>query len=166
MVQLDCRNRIVPPRSRAVIQHCDLLESAYQLSEPTELDSALPGHPQRRDLLGQFCFYLHFAVMIYIVAGWLIPWRAMLAFYMLFIPAIYLQWQFNQDSCVLNNLESWLRTGKWRNREANPEEGAWLLTLVTDVTGLRFTASQINILTNCALILLWVLALAHFSRHP
>lgn len=114
----------------------------------------------KRDLLGHFCFAFHFVVMIYIVAGWLVPWRPALVFYTLFVPAIYMQWLVNKDTCILNNIEGFLRTGRWRNKETNPEEGAWLLTLATDVTGLTITAFQINVLTYSVLVLVWCLALA------
>jgi len=93
------------------------------MSEQTELDSALPQQPQKRDLLGNFCFYLHFAVMLYIVTGWLVPWNPALGVYLVFIPGVFVQWQVNKDTCILNNIEGWLRTRKWRNKEVNPEEG-------------------------------------------
>jgi hypothetical protein len=128
------------------------------MSESTELDTA---HPRKRDLLGQFCFYLHFVVMIFIVTGWVLPWRAALAFYLVFIPGVFVQWRFNSDTCILNNTENWLRTGKWRDRENNPEEGAWLLTLANSLTGIAFTPRLIDFLTYSVLALVWLLALAH-----
>jgi hypothetical protein len=73
-----------------------------------ELDASAP--VPRRDALGAFCFYLHFAVMIYVAAGWLIPGKAVLAFYLLFLPVVVVQWWFNNNSCILNNTESFLRT--------------------------------------------------------
>lgn len=130
------------------------------MTEQTELDEALPAGPEKRDALGQFCFYLHFAIMLFIVLGWLAPWHAALAFYLVFVPAVFLSWQVNQDSCVLNNIEGWLRTGRWRNKHINPEEGAWLLTLINGVTGFAVTAFQVNLLTNAVLVLGWGLALA------
>jgi hypothetical protein len=128
------------------------------MDNPAEVDRGTIA--QRRDLLGHFCFTLHFAVMIYIVAGWLVPWRPALVFYALFIPGIYMQWLVNKDTCVLNNIEGWMRTGRWRNKEINPEEGAWLLTLATNVTGLAITERQINVLTYSVLALVWLLTLA------
>ena len=113
-----------------------------------------------RDLLGNVCFYFHFAVMLYIVLGWLLPPRAALVFYLVFLPGVALQWQFNKNACVLNNIESWLRSGSWRD-PGNREEGQWLLTLVGDVTGLRFTPAQMDAFTYGVLAVLWGLGLWH-----
>ena len=54
---------------------------------------------------------------------------------MAFVPAVALQWQFNANACVHNNLESWLRTRQWR--DPGNREGAWLATLTGDHPGLR-----------------------------
>jgi hypothetical protein len=133
------------------------------VGESAERNDELP--TQKRDLLGHACFAFHFAVMIYIVAGWLVPWRPALVFYLLFVPAIYMQWQVNKDACVLNNIEGWLRTGRWRNADLNPEEGAWLLTLANNVTGLEITAFQINVLTYSVLVMVWLTAFARLFWH-
>lgn len=112
-----------------------------------------------RDALGLVCFVIHLAVLVTVLAGWAAPWRGALMAYLVFLPALYVQWQFNKDSCILNNIETWLRTGAWRNRAVNPEEGAWLLTLITDVTGWAVTERQINLLSYSVLALLWLVAL-------
>ena len=123
--------------------------------------SALPSHvAEKRDLLGNFCFYLHFAVMIYIVIGWVVPLHAALIFYMAFLPAVAVQWQFNKNSCVLNNLESLMRSGQWRDPH-NKEEGAWLQTLALNLTGILFKPWQMDAFTYFVLALLWTAALSH-----
>jgi hypothetical protein len=123
--------------------------------------SALPSHvAEARDALGSFCFYLHFAVMIYIVAGWLVPLHVALLFYLVFLPAVAVQWQFNKNSCVLNNIESMIRSGQWRDPH-NKEEGAWLLTLARNVTGIAFQPWQIDALTYALLVVLWGAGLSH-----
>ena len=127
---------------------------------PSELGGAIQEHPQRRDLLGHFCFYFHFVVMLYIVLGWLVPLQAALGFYLVFLPGVFVQWQFNKNSCVLNNIESWVRTRQWRDPD-NREEGAWLQTLINDITGWGITARQMDIFTNGVLVLLWGLGLYH-----
>jgi hypothetical protein len=128
---------------------------------PAAAASALPSHvAEKRDLLGNFCFYLHFAVMIYIVTGWLVPLHPALIFYMGFLPAVAVQWQFNKNSCVLNNIESLLRSGQWRDPH-NKEEGAWLLTLASGLFGYPFKAWQIDVFTYFVLALLWTAGLSH-----
>ena len=80
--------------------------------EAPAIATALASHAaEKRDALGHLCFYLHFAVMIYIVTGWLVPLDAALIFYLCFLPAVAVQWQFNKNSCVLNNIESLMRSG-------------------------------------------------------
>ena len=113
-----------------------------------------------RDLLGHVCFYLHIAIMIYIVLGWAVPANWALMFYLVFVPGVALHWQINKNSCVLNNMESWLRTGSWRDPTSR-EEGQWLLTLVKDVTGLSFTPAQMDAFTYSVLAVLWGLGLWH-----
>ena len=123
--------------------------------------STLPSHAaEARDALGNFCFYLHFAVMIYIVTGWLIPLPAALYFYMGFLPAVAVQWQFNKNSCVLNNFESLLRSGQWRDPH-NKEEGAWLQTLALNLTGILFKPWQMDAFTYFILVMLWTAGLSH-----
>ncbi len=113
-----------------------------------------------RDALGNFCFYLHFAVMIYIVLGWAVPLHGALYFYLGFLPAVATQWQFNKNSCVLNNMESLIRTGQWRDPH-NKEEGAWLLTLATSLFGYPFKAWHIDVFTYFILVVLWSAGLSH-----
>ena len=127
---------------------------------PEEEASDTAAAAPSRDLLGNFCFYFHFAVMIYIVLGWAIPATAALAFYLVFLPGVALQWLVNKNACVLNNIESWLRTGAWRD-PSNREEGQWLLTLVKDVTGLEFTPTQMDAFTYCVLAVLWGAGVSH-----
>lgn len=126
------------------------------------LEAAIADTMPRRDLLGNFCFYLHFAVMIYIVLGWLAPWHPLQFFYLAFLPAVAFQWRFNKNSCVLNNIESLLRSGRWRD-PGNVEEGAWLLTLARVQLGLPVTARQIDIFTYVLLAVLWGLDLGHMT---
>ena len=93
----------------------------------------------RRDALGHFCFFLHLAILAFIVLGWAIPWRGVLIFYLFFLPGVILHWKLNGNACALNNLESWLRYRRWRAPERNPEEGAWLRTLIGSLTGIVLT---------------------------
>ena len=129
--------------------------------ETPALATALPSEAaEARDALGNFCFYLHFGVMIYIVAGWAVPVHAALMFYLGFLPLVAIQWQFNKNSCVLNNIESLIRSGQWRDPH-NKEEGAWLLTLATGLFGYAFKAWHIDVFTYFIRVILWSAGLSH-----
>jgi hypothetical protein len=113
----------------------------------------------RRDALGWVCFIVHIAILTFIVTGWAI--RPLLAAYLVFLPAVALHWRLNRNACVLNNLESMMRTGRWRN-PANHEEGAWLKTLIHDVTGLNLTIGQVDAISYAVMAVLWAVALWHW----
>ena len=135
--------------------------SATDEDEAPAIATALPSHAaEKRDALGHLCFYLHFAVMIYIVTGWLVPYRGALIVYLCFLPAVAVQWQFNKNSCVLNNFESMIRSGRWRDPN-NREEGAWLQTLALNVTGILFKPWQIDAFTYFIIAMLWSAGLSH-----
>jgi hypothetical protein len=114
-----------------------------------------------RDALGTFCFYLHLAILVLIVLGWLLPWRGFLVFYLIFIPATVLHWKLNNDACILNNLENWLRYRAWRAGERNPEEGAWLRTLIRNGTGAALSQGVMDAIMYAAMALFWLLGMGH-----
>jgi hypothetical protein len=116
----------------------------------------------RRDALGQFCFYLHLAILAFISLGWAVPSRGLLIGYLIFLPLTVLQWKLNAGACVLNNVENWLRYRRWRAPEHNPEEGAWLRTLIRSLTGIALTRVIMDVIIYGAMALFWVLAWRHF----
>ncbi|HVV66153.1 MAG TPA: hypothetical protein VHC42_11845 [Rhizomicrobium sp.] len=119
-----------------------------------------PQPGEARDLLGRLCFYLHFAVMIFILIGWAAPWRGALVAYLAFLPLVAVQWQFNKNACILNNVESFLRFGSWRSTQ-NAEEGAWLMTLIRNLTGIELKPWHVELLTYGVMAALWFAAFGH-----
>jgi hypothetical protein len=117
-----------------------------------------------RDGLGNFCFCLHLVFLAFITLGWTLPSRAVLIVYLIFLPAVILHWKLNGDACVLNNLENWLRYRRWRAPEQNPEEGAWLRTLLRNLTGIMLTRPAMDAIIYAAMTLFWLLGLGHFQQ--
>ena len=115
----------------------------------------------KRDALGWTCFLIHLAVLVGVVLGWLFPARPWLILYLIFLPLMVIHWKLNRDACILNNLENWLRHRRWRAPESNREEGAWLRTLIGDVTGIRLTRAVMDAIIYGAMGLFWLLGLAH-----
>ena len=129
----------------------------------SEIPAIAAAERRKRDALGQVCFALHLAIMIFIALGWAIPQRGALLLYLVFLPAVVVQWQFNKNSCVLNNMESLLRRGRWRD-PGNIEEGAWLLGLVRTVLRLDIKPAQLDAFVHVMLVIFWGLGLMHLLR--
>jgi hypothetical protein len=113
---------------------------------------------RRRDALGKAFLLLHIAILVYILIGWALP---QVAFYVVFLPLMALHWPLNRNTCALNNLESLIRTGRWRDPR-NCEEGAWLQTLILSVTGVTLTVRRTDLISYSLLTLLWALGLWHW----
>ena len=148
----------MPPVERAGTA-MELNAAALEEEGPSEIEAAIPERPSRRDALGWFCYLFHFLPVIYVVTGWLATARWALVVYLVFLPAMFLQWRLNEDSCVLNNVESLIRTGRWRN-PSNREEGAWLRTLVNENTGWNLSRRQVDTFINAVLAVMWAVGLS------
>ena len=115
-----------------------------------------------RDMLGMAFFLLHSAVCLYIVLGWLVPSTTALVFYLAFLPLIAMQWQVNRGSCVIENLESLARTGRWRD-PARGAEGGFLSLLTLAAFGIRGRPVLLDMISYGGLAILWLLAFRHLS---
>ena len=116
----------------------------------------------RKDGLGLSCFLLHLAVGGFVLAGWLIASYPTLMFYLVLLPALAAQWVVNRRTCIINNLESWIRTGHWHDPR-NREEGGFLLMICDWLFALRPGPVAIDRFSYCVVFFLWLLALGHVS---
>ena len=121
------------------------------------IDFQEPAGP-RSDLLGLALLIFHLAVGAYILTGWAIPSVYALSFYLVLIPAVVAQWVVNRGSCIINNFESWLRTGKWRH-PSNSEEGRWLQMLIHWAFGFKPEVRHTDYLSYAVMAVLWLLGL-------
>jgi hypothetical protein len=115
----------------------------------------------RTDTLGLSLFIFHLGVGLYILTGWAFADATALTIYLVIIPAVVAQWVINRGSCVINNFESWLRTGCWRSR-CNPEEGRFLQMLFYWLLGVRANNTRTNTLSYAVMGCLWLLGMTHF----
>jgi hypothetical protein len=122
----------------------------------------IPTIGPRQDWLGFGLFVVHAFVGFCVFFGWALPSRDGLGLYLVLLPAMALQWRLNRGSCVLNNLESRLRSGKWRD-PANREEGAFLLMVSDWLFRTRPSALSLDRLSYAAVLVLWLLGAAHLA---
>lgn len=116
----------------------------------------------RRDRLGLSCFLFHLVVGAFVLAGWLISSYEALMFYLVLLPAMATQWAINRGSCIINNLENWLRTGRWHDPR-NPEEGGFLLMLCDWMFAMRPSSLATDRFSYAVVLFLWLLGLGHIS---
>lgn len=126
------------------------------------IDAEHPGAPPA-DKLGLALFVCHLAVGAYLVLGWIVPDRDALVFYAVLVPLVAGQWHLNHGSCIINNIESWLRSGRWRD-PSNVHEGRFLQMLCLWLFGIRPSARRIEAASYGALLVLWFLALGHLAE--
>jgi hypothetical protein len=115
----------------------------------------------KRDRLGLSCLIFHMAVGAFVLGGWLITSAEGLLFYLLLLPAMAIQWAVNQGSCVINNIETWFRTGRWRDQE-NGEDGRYLMMLCDWLFTTRPDPMALDLLSYSVVLVLWLLGLDHF----
>lgn len=106
---------------------------------------------------------VHYAVLFFGLVGWLIPNQTVLAIYLATLAGLVLQWRINRDTCILDNLESWLRHGRFRAPETNPDEGAFLANFVHRVTGIRFTRRAADVLIYACMAVFFVAGAVHLA---
>jgi hypothetical protein len=115
-----------------------------------------------RDLLGTAFFIFHLAVSCFIVTGWLVPNASALVFYLAFLPLVAMQWQVNCGSCVIDNLETFLRTRRWRD-PGRSSEGRFFSMLLLMAFGIKARRAHTDLISYGGLLVLWLFAFRHLS---
>jgi hypothetical protein len=103
------------------------------------------------------CHYLHMAILLFILLGWLIPVPGVLMVHMVFVPSLIVIWYFNGGSCPLNNIENWLTKRVWRDPD-NREEGSFVLVVVETYLGIKTTQKMMDMVTYAIMALAWLLS--------
>ena len=103
------------------------------------------------------------ALVFYALLGWLVPSVSWLMAHLVFIPGLVAVWFANRGVCPLNNIETRLTEGRWRNPD-NVEEGSFILSIVERYLGLRPTQTQMDRFTYGLMGFVWVLSWLHLGR--
>lgn len=100
---------------------------------------------------------LHWLLVLYALIGWAWPpgetWRLVYAVY---IPVIMLQWWLNKGVCIINNIENLVLYGTWRNPSENAADGAFVLSALQRLTGLKISYLAYNVFLHILLTGFWL----------
>lgn len=105
---------------------------------------------------------LHYAILGWGLLGWLAPSQNWLMAYLMATPLIALQWLVNRNTCILNNVESWIMTGRWRD-ESDANQGGFLAGILERLTGRRPSPRTVDMVSYSLLIVFWAFAAIHLS---
>ncbi len=101
---------------------------------------------------------LHWVLVVYALVGWAAPTKTWLLAYLIYVPAMVVHWSLNGNVCIVNSIETWLATGKWRAPDQNPEEGAFIITNMQKWFGWAPQKQTFDIGTRVVLAILWIVA--------
>ena len=108
------------------------------------------------------CHALHMALVGYGLLGWLVPSMPWLRVHLVFLPVLPIVWRLNRNTCPLNNLETWLTSGRWRD-DSNPEEGGFLRATVVRYFDVEVSERAMNAVTYSLMGLAWGLSWGHLA---
>jgi hypothetical protein len=117
---------------------------------------------QAANALRVFCHGLHMALVFYGLFGWVVPSVPWLIAHLIFIPGLVVVWIANNGVCPLNNIETLLTTGRWRDHD-NREEGSFLVTVVARYLGVHPTQAMMDRITYALMAVVWGLSWLHLS---
>ncbi len=103
----------------------------------------------------------HLVVFLYILLGWLLPVYT-LGFYMLWVMTIIVQWELNSGTCLLTNLENYLK-GEEVSTKKDEQEGQFLKELILKVCGFTPTDKHLKAMVYLLMYLFFVVALYRYS---
>jgi hypothetical protein len=101
---------------------------------------------------------VHWMIVAYSLFGWLANSATGLVIYLIYLPTLMVQWHFNQNSCIITNVESKLKTGTWKI-EGNPEEEAFVYSAFVKIFGRAPSAKAFDIFIRFVMAALWFVAL-------
>ncbi len=80
-------------------------------------------------LLAEIIKFIHLAMVAFILFGWLSPGRSLLLIHVILIPTVVLQWRYNDGTCLLTNLELFLR-GDSASKTKSDQQGQFTKRLL------------------------------------
>jgi hypothetical protein len=105
---------------------------------------------------------VHYAILAWGIAGWAVPSAPWLIAYLAAMPVIALQWLLNKNTCVLNNIETWLSTGRWRD-PADAQQGGFIAGLIESASGWRPSPRAADLMSYGLLGLFWIFGAVHLA---
>lgn len=100
----------------------------------------------------------HLAILFFVVFGWLISNPKLLTIHLVFLPIMILQWQLNQGTCILTNLENYFRG---EVSEKNEQQGQFIKAILGRCFNPLPTDATLKKVVYGIIFLSWLLSASH-----
>jgi len=97
---------------------------------------------------------IHHGIILFVVLGWAIPSREVRLIHMIFLPLMFLHWRLNRNTCILTNLEHWLR-GSTRPKE---QQTGFIRGAAEKILRRELSESRVNTVIYAILVVVWLLS--------
>lgn len=102
--------------------------------------------------------YIHMAVLIFVIAGALLPWREVWLVHLVFLPLMYLHWKTNRNRCVLTQIEAHLKG------EREVSESGFIKRVWTRMAGRAPSERQLQATINSILVMAWTASMIRYAN--
>lgn len=109
-------------------------------------------------LIVRLIHFLHWAIIAFVVLGWLIPFESILWIHIFVIPALVIHWQTNKGRCVLTQIEDRLKRPE--DLTAAEEEESFIRKAFRNYLGIKLTDQSLKVLIYTAMGLAWIASLS------
>ena len=100
----------------------------------------------KSDVLADIVKYIHYSLFIVVFSGPFLPIKY-IPYYILFVLAIFLDWNDLDGMCILTKLEYYFRKGKWSS-DAPIDGGPEFFRPMVSKIGINLTRSEADRLNN------------------
>ena len=121
-------------------------------------------HQMQSILLANVTRFVHLLMFVVVIIGPFLP-RVYLPYYMLFVLAIFFDWNDIDGMCILTKIEHYFRRGKWES--VSPTEGGpEFFRPILESLGLSLSRTEADRLNNFVFLCCWTAAFIRYVWFP
>lgn len=98
---------------------------------------------------------IHLFVLLFVIFGWILPSYSLLLIHLVFIPVMIGQWQLNQGTCILTNIENYLRGNQ---QVKNQQQGQFIKGILGKVFNPLPTDATIKKIVYVVIAISWLVS--------
>ena len=99
---------------------------------------------------------VHWAVLLFVLVGWALPWKFALWFHALLIPMLAIHWLTNENRCFLTEIEEKFKASALHPQRPSNEE-PFIGYIIRKITGKKLTEKALASVSYGVMTIVWIL---------